>query len=113
MKHSSREVDGVVVLILEGKIMGEPGDTLLVNMVAKFVEQGKLNVVMDFSNVVWINSVGLGLCITVLTSLRNRGGDLRLACVQEKVRSFLDKSRMFAVFESFSTVEDAAAGFRK
>ncbi len=113
MKHTIREEDGVIVIALEGKIMGEPLDTALINMVDKYVQQNKVNAVMDYSRVAWINSMGLGICITILTSLRNRGGDLRLACVTEKVRFFLDRSRMFAVFEAYDTLEKAKESFKR
>ncbi len=113
MKHTIREEDGVIVIALEGKVMGEPLDTALINMVDAYIQQNKVNAVMDYSKVAWINSMGLGICITILTSLRNRGGDLRLACVPEKVRFFLDRSRMFAVFESFDTLDKAKASFRR
>ncbi len=112
MKHTVREENGVIVIVLEGKIMGEPLDTALINMVDKYVKENKVNAVMDFSRVDWINSMALGICITILTTLRGRGGDLKLVCVPEKVRIFLDRCRMFAVFESYDTMENAIASFK-
>ncbi len=111
MKHTFREDNGVVILELNGKIMGEPSDDTLVKLVYDFVEKNKKWVVIDFSNVDWMNSRGLGLCISIATTLRNRDGDLKLACLSEKVESLLNKSRMFAVFEAFKTVEEAIASF--
>jgi len=107
MANTFREESGVIILELEGKMMGTPQDTSLVNKVYEYIEQGNLKFVFDFSDVEWINSRGLGLCITVYTSLNNKGGGFKLACLNEKVESFLDKCKMFAVFETCETVEEA------
>ena len=107
MAHTFREENGVIILELEGKMMGTPQDTSLVNRVNEYIEQGNLKFVFDFSNVEWINSRGLGLCITVYTSLSNKGGGFKLACLNDKVEDFLDKCKMFAVFETCKTVDEA------
>jgi len=82
------------------------------NKVYEFIGKGKLKFVFDFSKVDWINSRGLGICITVYTALHNRGGGLKLACLSEKVKTFLDKCRMFTVFEAYDTVAEAIKSFR-
>jgi len=102
-----REENGVIIAELEGKMMGSPQDTSIVNSVYEYMEKGNFKFVFDFSNVDWINSRGLGLCITVYTSLNNKGGGFKLACLNEKVDMFLDKCKMFAVFETSKTVEEA------
>jgi anti-anti-sigma factor len=107
MANVFREENGVIVVELEGKIMGTPQDSSMVNDVYKYIEKGHNKFVFDFSKVNWINSRGLGLCITVYTALNNREGGMRLACLNDKVNSFLDKTRMFAVFQTSPTVEEA------
>jgi anti-anti-sigma factor len=107
MANIFREENGVVVAELEGKIMGTPQDSSIVNKVYEYIEEGKNKFVFDFSRVQWINSRGLGLCITVYTALNNRDGAFRLAGLNDKVNSFLDKCRMFAVFETSPTGEEA------
>jgi anti-sigma B factor antagonist len=106
-----REENGIVVLELEGKIMGTPQDSSLVAKIYKQIDEGKLNFVIDFSKVDWMNSRGLGLCITVYTALRNRDGHLKLACLSKKVATLLDKCMMFGVFDTYKTVEEALSSF--
>ena len=107
MPHTFSEENGVMVLQLDGKIMGTPQDDSLVNKVYEYIEKDKIKFVFDFSNVEWMNSRGLGLCISIYTSLNNRGGRLKLACLPDKVQVFLDKCRMFAIFETCETVGEA------
>lgn len=107
MPYKSRLENGFVIFALDGKLMGAPQDTSVVDQVYEYIEKGNLKIIFDFSNVDWINSRGLGMCITVYTSVNNRGGMFKLACLNEKVASFLDKCRMFAVFDIYETVEEA------
>lgn len=111
-KHTTREENGVTILQLSGRIMGDTEDTALFNVVYDLADQGKINVVIDLCNVEWMNSKGLGICISGATTLRNRGGDLKLACASEKVESLLNKTRMFAVFEVFKTTDEAVKSFQ-
>ena len=106
-----REENGVIVLELEGKIMGTPQDSSLTGKIYKQIDQGKYKFVFDFSRVDWMNSRGLGLLITVYTALQNRDGNLKLACLSEKVRSLLDRCKMFAIFDTYETVEEAINSF--
>ena len=67
--------------------------------------------IFDFSKVDWLNSRGIGICVTTATALRNRDGDLKLACLNEKVESLLNKTKMFKIFEAHHTVEEALRSF--
>jgi len=66
----------------------------------------------ELSEVDWMNSRGLGILVSGLTTLRNRGGDLKLACASESIDSFLNKCKMLAIFESYDTVEEAVESFK-
>jgi len=112
MTVAFREENGIVVLGLEGKIMGTPQDDSLLDKVYKYIEDGKIRFVLDFSRIDWINSRGLRICITIYTALNNRGGGLKLACLSKRVDSFLDNCKMLAVFETYKTVEEAVKSFR-
>ena len=112
MAHTSREEKGIVIFILEGKIMGTQHDNYqILDKVYEYTEKNQFNVVFDFTNLEWMNSRGIGICVTTITALRNRGGDLKLACLNEKMYSLLDKMKLFKLFESFDTVEDAINSF--
>jgi anti-sigma B factor antagonist len=112
MAHTYREENGIVILELEGKIMGTQHDNyLILDKVYEFIQQNRLRMVMDFSNIDWMNSRGIGICVTTITALRNRGGDLKLACLNEKVESLLGKMKMFKIFNAYKTVDEAIKSF--
>jgi anti-sigma B factor antagonist len=111
MHLESSERNGVIVVTLEGKLMGLPDESSLIDQIYEFVEQSKTKVVLDLSGVTWMNSRALGMCIAGLTTLRSRGGDLRLARVSKQVDVLLHKCHLHTCFRSFDTVEEAVGSF--
>jgi anti-sigma B factor antagonist len=111
MKLTHREIDGVVVLEPKGKIMGGPDATVLHDMLHDFIDQKMKKVVIDLSKVEWMNSTGLGILISGLTTLRNNGGELKLACITEKIESLLTITKLITVFENYDSVDEAVKSF--
>lgn len=111
MKLTSREENGVVILEPKGKIMGGPDATILHDQLHDLIDQQKKRVVIDLSKVEWMNSTGLGILISGLTTLRNNGGELKLARVTDKIESLLTITKLITVFESFDDVEEAVKSF--
>jgi len=112
MKLSDREQNGIVILEPNGKIMGGPDATLLNDKLHEIIEAGKKQVVIDLSQVDWMNSTGLGILISTLTTLRNNDGELKLANVTEKIQSLLVITKLAPVFDSFDTIDDAVKAFK-
>lgn len=111
MKLTTREDKGIVILEPKGKIMGGPDATLLHDKLHELINQGKKKVVIDLAKVDWMNSTGLGILISGLTTMRNNGGELKLANVTEKIQSLLTITKLITVFETFETVDQAVASF--
>jgi len=68
---------------------------------------------IDLSKVKWMNSSGLGALMAGLTTLRNAGGDLKLANVTKKIESLLLITKLITVFETYESVDRAVASFLK
>jgi anti-sigma B factor antagonist len=112
MKLSSSEKNGVAILEPKGKIMGGPDATILHDKLHEFIENGIRKVVIDMGQVEWMNSTGLGILISGLTTLRNNQGELKLANVTGKIQSLLTITKLITVFEAFDSVEDAVKSFK-
>jgi anti-sigma B factor antagonist len=111
MKLSHREDKGILVIEPKGKIMGGPESTELHDLLHDLIDQGKKSVVIDLGKVDWMNSTGLGLLISGLTTLRKSGGELRLANVTDKIQSLLTITKLVTIFKSFDTVDEAVNSF--
>jgi len=112
MKLSHRETEGVIILEPKGKIMGGPDATMLHDLLHEFIDQNKKKVVIDLSKVEWMNSTGLGILISGLTTLRNNGGELKLAGVTEKIESLLTITKLITVFDNYDNVDEAVKSFK-
>ena len=74
-------------------------------------EQGKKNVVVDLSKTKFMNSSGLGMLISGMTTMRNAGGDLRLANVADRIQSLLVITKLITVFKHYDSVDDAVNSY--
>lgn len=113
MNLTEKESDGVVILELSGKIMGGPDASLLNDKLHDLIEANKTSVVADLSKVDWMNSSGLGILIGGLTTMRNNGGDLKLANVTERIQSLLMITKLMSVFDTHDDLQAAIASYNK
>lgn len=111
MKITDRENNGIVILELKGNIMGGDDEAVFYDKLRELIDQNKKKVVLDLAKVEWINSRGLGILISGLTTMRNSGGQLKIARVVEKVKSLLTMTRLITVFDSYETVDEAVKSF--
>ena len=111
MKLTDREVGNIVVLELKGKIMGGPDATTFHGKLHEMVSGGKKKVIVDLGKVDWMSSVGLGMLISALTTMKNNQGELRLANVTKSIESLLTITRLVTIFKTFDSVDEAIASF--
>lgn len=74
---------------------------------SKDIETGARKIVVDLSECEFIDSTFLGALVVSLKKVSGLGGDLRLVGFQPAVHSMFELTRMYRVFESFKTKEEA------
>jgi anti-sigma B factor antagonist len=112
MKFKSKETKGVTVIGLSGNVMGGPDATALNEQIHKLLDTGVRKVVIDLGDVKFVNSSGLGMLIGTMTTMRNAGGELRLAAASKKVVELVEVTRLHRVFDMHPTVAAAVAAFQ-
>jgi anti-sigma B factor antagonist len=113
MKITRREDHGVIILGPQGKITIGEGDLVMRNEIIKLLEENKKNLVLDLSNVSYMDSAGVGELVSVFTSVKNRGGELKIACLTKKIKDLLSITRLMTVFDVHEEVSQAVAAFNK
>jgi anti-sigma B factor antagonist len=111
MDIQQREHDGIQILELSGKIMGGPDASTINDKLHTLVEAGQTKIVADLSQVNWMNSSGLGILISALTTMRNAGGELKVAAATEKIKNLLTITKLSKVIKLYDTVNDAIVDF--
>jgi anti-sigma B factor antagonist len=112
MQIAEQKQGEVAILALKGKLMGGPETQAVHDKVKELAENGVKKVVVDLGKVKWMNSSGLGALMGSLTTMRNAGGELKLAAVTEKVQSLFMITKLITIFETFDSVEDAVSSFK-
>lgn len=70
---------------------------------------GPTGVVLDLSDLDFIDSTGLGVMVGAAKRMRVNDGTLRIACSQTHLLELFSLTRLDEVFELFDTVDDALA----
>jgi len=111
MKIRQREIGDVVILDVNGKIMGGPDSEVFQETIRALIDGGKHKVLVNLENVNWINSTGLGILIAGFTALHKSGGKLKLVNVSERIESLLMITKLSTIFESFQREDEALQSF--
>ena len=106
MEIVEQRVGDVTILRLKGRLELDDGDVILRDHVNGLVAQGRVNVVLDMTDVTRMDSAGIGMLVGKYMTVKNRGGMLRLLHLTDRTSRLLHVTRLETVFEIF---EDEAA----
>lgn len=111
MSVTSRTTDdGVVVVAVEGQlIVGNRQE--LKNLVHEALERGGRKFVIDCSRTGYIDSSGLGALVSMSRKVRESGGEMRIAGLNEDLRSLFELTKLDTLFPILETPEKALTGF--
>jgi anti-sigma B factor antagonist len=113
LKMTNREVDGVYMVALDGRIvLGEESNALR-EKVKSLVAEGKKKVVLNMNNITFIDSAGLGTLVAAHHSAKNQGASLRLCHLGAKFQEVLQITKLLTIFDVYNTEAEAVASFSK
>jgi len=99
MRASTRQVDGVTIVDLSGRITLDEGSTLLRDTIKQLAGQGQKHVLLNLSEVQYIDSSGIGELVNAFTTMRDQGGELKLFNLTRKVHDLLQITKLHTVFD--------------
>ena len=111
MKATSRSVEAVEVISLQGKITIGAGDSQLREVITNSLNSGKNNLLLDMSGVTTIDSSGIGELVGSYTTVTNRGGKLKLLHLPAKLNELLHVTQLITVFEVYENEQEAVKSF--
>ena len=113
MEFKIKNEKGVTIITLKGEVIGGPDATELRRQLHSLIDQGKKNIVVDLGQVELMNSSGLGMLIGGLTTVRNAGGDLRLANASAKILSLFTVTKLSKIADRLEAGEGSAGKLLK
>ena len=101
---------GVVVVGVDGQlIVGNRQE--LKQKVLDSLEGGTRRFVIDFTKTGYIDSSGLGVLVSLSKKVREQGGDLRLAGLNEDLQTLFELTKLDTLFAIAKTPAEALAAF--
>jgi anti-sigma B factor antagonist len=107
MTFKSSEDNGVLLLKIEGNLIGEEVGSGLLDSANDAINNGTALCAIDIGAVKYINSSGIGVLITLLTKFRNQEGEVVIVNPSEHVKKLLIITKLTAIFKIADTVEQA------
>lgn len=113
LKMTTREVDGVTVVAMDGRIvLGEESNALR-EKVKSLVAEGKKKIVLNMDNITFIDSAGLGTLVAAHHSAKGQGSALKLCHLGTKFQEVLQITKLMTIFDVYNTEAEAVASFSK
>ncbi len=111
MKITQRDHQGITILYPEGKITLGDGDQELGEAVRTVLEAGSRRIILNLSKVSYLDSSGVGELVGCYTSIKNKGGELRICAMNSRIFNLITMTSLHSVFDVKETEEESLAGF--
>ena len=113
VKISTRQVDGVTILDLSGRITLGEGSVQLRDAVRDLLAKGQKHILLNLGDVNYIDSSGIGELVSAFTAVRREGGELKLLNLTKKVHDLLQITKLYTVFDIKDDEATAVKAFSK
>jgi anti-sigma B factor antagonist len=113
MTVKTRQVDGVTILDLSGRITLGEGSITIRDAVRDAVAKGSNKILLNLGDISYIDSSGLGELVSAYTTVKNAGGELKLLNLTKKVHDLLQITKLYTVFDVRDDEAHAIASFTK
>ena len=104
---TTRQVGDVTVIDSAGRITLGEGSSAFRDTIKDLVTKGDKKILLNLSEVSYIDSSGIGELVSGYTTVSNAGGKLKLLGLTKRVQDLLQITKLYTVFEVF---DDEAAG---
>ena len=109
---ASREVDGVTVLDLSGRVTLGEGSVQLREAIRDLISKGSKSILLNMGEVNYIDSSGLGELVSAFTTAKNQSAAVKLLSLTHKVKDVLQLTKLYTVFDIYDDEASAIASFK-
>jgi anti-sigma B factor antagonist len=108
---NQRQVGPVTIVDLRGDIGLGAAILTLRSTIRDLIESGRTKIVLNFSQVDWIDSAGVGELAAAYLPVKSKGAELKFLNPTKKVHRVLQVTQLDKVFEVYSDEEMAIRSF--
>lgn len=102
--------ENIAVVVLRGEIGTETVNQFK-DRIDQLVADGQNKIIMDFQEVNYLNSMGLGVVAATLKKVKKNKGDLKLVKLSPSVQELFELTRLTKVFDIFESEDEALKSF--
>jgi anti-sigma B factor antagonist len=113
MKANNRQVDGITVVDMSGRITLGEGSVVLRDAIRDLISKGQKKILLNLGDVTYIDSSGIGELASAFTAVRREGGELKLLNLTKKVHDLLQITKLYTVFDIKDDEATAIKAFAK
>lgn len=107
-----RQAGDVTVLDMDGKITIGEGSVALRSAIRRLIEEGKKKILLNLSNVSYVDSSGIGELVSSFTTINREGGQLKLLNLTQKIQDLLAITKLLTVFDVYEDEASALNSFK-
>jgi len=111
LQASSREIGGVIVIDLDGRITLGDGSALLRDLIHEHLDKGHKKLVLNLAAISYLDSTGLGEMVSGYRAVKSQGGELKLLNLNKKVSDLLQVTKLYTGFDIHNDETEAVASF--
>ncbi len=111
VKMTTRQVGDVTVIDAAGRITLGEGASAFRDTVRGLAAKGDKKILLNLSEVSYIDSSGIGEMVSGFTTVTNHGGQLKLLGLSKRVKDLLQITKLYTVFEVFDDEASAVRSF--
>jgi len=111
VKLSNRQVGDVTVMDAVGRITLGEGASAFRDAIRDLATKGDKKILVNLSEVSYIDSSGIGEMVSSYTTVTNHGGQLKLLGLNKRVKDLLQITKLYTVFEVFDDEATAVRSF--
>jgi anti-sigma B factor antagonist len=112
VKLTNRQVGDVTVIDAAGRITLGEGASTFRDAIRDLVAKGNKKLLINLSEVSYIDSSGIGEMVSGFTTVTNSGGQLKLVGLSKRVKDLLQITKLYTVFEAFDDETEAVRSFK-
>ncbi|NLP08906.1 STAS domain-containing protein [bacterium] len=79
--------------------------------IQSLIDDGRYQIIVNFSDLTYISSAGLGVFMGFIEEIRNKNGDIKMCRMSPKIYRVFDLLGFPTIYQIFDREEEAAARF--
>jgi anti-sigma B factor antagonist len=113
LKTSTRQVEGVTIVDLSGRITLGEASVAVRDVINDLMGKGNKKILLNLVDVNYIDSSGIGVLVSGFSTVRSKGGELKLVNLSKRIGDLLKITKVYSLFDVKDDEAAAVASFSR